>query len=212
MIARLSRVIYPVMTLGPGYRLGVWMQGCTIGCAGCMSLDTWDPAAGVPSDVETIVREFAAAVSANELPVNGLTLSGGEPFQQPDAVVQLVTCFRESFPGSDVLAFSGLRPDVLREQYGPILDLIDAVVAGPFVRQLAIDDHWRGSSNQTLLARRTAGGEALRAWTEHAQGGQVQLGLNERELWTIGVTPTHVLRSVAAKLAERGLTLGDRQP
>ena len=39
----LSRVHFPVTTLGPGQRLGLWFQGCSIRCAGCISADTWGP-------------------------------------------------------------------------------------------------------------------------------------------------------------------------
>ena len=36
-----NRVHFPVTALGPGRRLGVWVQGCSIGCAGCLAHDTW---------------------------------------------------------------------------------------------------------------------------------------------------------------------------
>ncbi len=39
----LSRVHFPVTTLGPGRRLGIWFQGCSIRCPGCISADTWGP-------------------------------------------------------------------------------------------------------------------------------------------------------------------------
>ena len=41
MRMRLSRLHHPVTTLGPGRRAGIWFQGCTIRCPGCMSVDTW---------------------------------------------------------------------------------------------------------------------------------------------------------------------------
>jgi anaerobic ribonucleoside-triphosphate reductase activating protein len=40
----LNRVHFPVTALGPGRRIGIWLQGCLIRCPGCMSLDTWAPA------------------------------------------------------------------------------------------------------------------------------------------------------------------------
>src|SRR5690242_5906193 len=45
-----SRLHFPVTALGGGRRVGVWMQGCSIGCAGCVSRDTWsiDPTREMP--------------------------------------------------------------------------------------------------------------------------------------------------------------------
>ena len=37
----LSRLHFPVTTLGPGRRIGIWFQGCSIRCPGCISADTW---------------------------------------------------------------------------------------------------------------------------------------------------------------------------
>ncbi|WP_461325238.1 4Fe-4S cluster-binding domain-containing protein [Bradyrhizobium diazoefficiens] len=41
-----SRIHFPVTTLGPGRRLGIWFQGCSIRCPGCISMDTWMEGAG----------------------------------------------------------------------------------------------------------------------------------------------------------------------
>src|SRR4029077_956889 len=42
----LNKAHWPVTVLGPGRRIGLWVQGCTIRCRGCVSQDTWprDPA------------------------------------------------------------------------------------------------------------------------------------------------------------------------
>jgi organic radical activating enzyme len=75
---RVSRIHVPVTALGPGRRVGIWVQGCSIGCAGCMSQDTWDPAGGEPVPVSRILSWLAGLPGT----VTGLTVSGGEPFQQ----------------------------------------------------------------------------------------------------------------------------------
>ncbi len=38
----LNKAHFPVTVLGPGRRIGIWLQGCSIGCAGCISQDTWE--------------------------------------------------------------------------------------------------------------------------------------------------------------------------
>ena len=65
----LNRAHYPVTTLGPGVRAGIWTQGCTIGCRGCASRDTWEPDPSRLIDVEQLVGWL------DTLPdVQGLTL------------------------------------------------------------------------------------------------------------------------------------------
>jgi anaerobic ribonucleoside-triphosphate reductase activating protein len=76
----LNKAHWPVTVLGPGRRIGLWVQGCTIGCRGCVSQDTWprDPRKriAVPELLDWCRR------TAKDGP-DGITISGGEPFEQP---------------------------------------------------------------------------------------------------------------------------------
>ena len=75
MKLQLNRVAHPVTVLGPGRRLGLWVQGCHIRCAGCASVDTWDPAGGRPVDTEELAEDLASTIVENRL--TGLTITGG---------------------------------------------------------------------------------------------------------------------------------------
>jgi anaerobic ribonucleoside-triphosphate reductase activating protein len=95
----LSKLHFPITALGPGRRIGIWFQGCSIRCAGCMSRDTWAfTRDGEP--VETVLKRmepwFAEA--------DGITISGGEPFDQADGLLALLAGFRKCFDG-DVLTY-----------------------------------------------------------------------------------------------------------
>ena len=91
----ISRVHFPITALGPGRRIGIWFQGCSIRCSGCMSRDTWELAAS---------RMPVAALLAQIGPwlpqADGVTISGGEPFDQPLALEVLVRGLRASFAKS----------------------------------------------------------------------------------------------------------------
>ena len=87
---RVSRTHHPVTVLGHGTRIGVWVQGCTIGCDGCISRDTWPADGGTAVTVDTIVGWLDGLAGA----LDGLTVSGGEPFQQPDALAALLSAVR----------------------------------------------------------------------------------------------------------------------
>src|SRR4051812_8784074 len=127
MALRLSRLHYPVTTLGPGRRAGIWFQGCTIRCPGCIAVDTWPdrPERAVPV-VE--VLDWLANLPAAE--VDGVTISGGEPTEQPAALVELLGCidrWRQAMAGDrDVLIFTGREPGWLDEPESAMLAGADA--------------------------------------------------------------------------------------
>ena len=97
----LSRLHYPVTTLGPGRRVGIWFQGCSIRCPGCVSVDTWAAGQG-----GTTVSAVLAAVSPWLVTADGVTISGGEPFDQVDALLALLRGLR-SAGAEDILVYSG---------------------------------------------------------------------------------------------------------
>jgi len=76
---RIDRVHHPVTALGPGRRLGIWVQGCPLACSGCMSRHTWDPAGGRLVDLDEIVELWRTVLADG---ADGVTVSGGEPLAQ----------------------------------------------------------------------------------------------------------------------------------
>jgi len=132
---------------GPGIRSVIWVQGCTIGCPGCYNPHTHAHRAKHLVDPRDLAEHFL------KVDADGLTILGGEPFEQAAACAVLAATYRAS--GRSVMVFSGYRFEVLQ---GPtdravhdFLAEIDLLIAGPFVAQLAQDvSLWRGSSNQTV--------------------------------------------------------------
>ena len=148
----LSRVHFPVTTLGPGRRVGVWFQGCTIRCPGCISVDTWDRAPGIPTS-ELIGRVMQWADEAD-----GLTVSGGEPFDQPDALGELLVAWKEAEGGS-VLIFTGHPLERVAPQLGAWPDLVDVLVTEPYRSDLPQTLALRGSDNQRMVVLTPRGAE-----------------------------------------------------
>lgn len=142
----IARVRHPVHTLGPGVRAGVWTQGCGLACDGCVARDTWpaDPAAEVP------VAEVVAWIGSLAV-LDGVTISGGEPLDQPDELRSLLEGIRAlGRPSLDVLLFTGRTLRAATRAYPDVLALVDAVVAGPFRRGEPTDHPLMGSANQEL--------------------------------------------------------------
>ncbi len=135
---------------GPGSRFVVWMQGCSLGCAGCFNPTTHDAAAGREVAVADIAAQLAAAN------VEGLSLSGGEPLQQPAAAAALLDAARAL--GLSTLAFSGYTIDEIRDLPGgpEVLARLDVLVDGRYRSTERLATGLRGSANQRihLLTRR----------------------------------------------------------
>ena len=149
----ISRAHFPISTLGPGLRLGVWMQGCSIRCKGCVSLDTWHFDRG-QTTVDAVLDAILPALRS----ANGVTISGGEPFDQPEALLALLKGIRAAHNG-DVLVFSGHSFESLQPSLTAFDGLIDALIADPFDHDEPQTLALRGSDNQRLIALTPLGEE-----------------------------------------------------
>ncbi|MFI7000834.1 4Fe-4S cluster-binding domain-containing protein [Nocardia sp. NPDC050175] len=148
----LSRLHFPVDNIGYGIRAGIWFQGCRVFCRGCLARDTWvfDESTRCGIDV---VLDWLAALPVDQ--VDGITISGGEPTDQPIALRALLDGInawrvRRKRP-VDILLYSG-RPTVLLDDRFPWLPAsVDVLVTEPFVAAAAGADALRGSANQRVL-------------------------------------------------------------
>lgn len=205
----INRVHYPVLALGPGTRLGIWVQGCTIGCEGCMSKDTWSRSSGSQIMVSELVDSCRAAISGA---LDGVTISGGEPFEQPAALDELIEEIRrwdaDLQDPLDILVYSGFTKARLERLHPELLASVDGVVAGPYVAHRAAREGWRGSSNQELLISSRLGRLRYPPWTQTAARRRtIQATVASGTLTIIGIPGPDDLEQLARRCHERGLTL-----
>lgn len=230
----LAKAHYPVTTLGPGTRAGIWTQGCTLRCPGCLSRDTWEPDPRKAVPVEAVLGWLE---SLPALP-DGVTISGGEPFQQPQALAALlrgIHAWRGNRP-VDILVYSGYvysrlsRSATTRD----ILDLCDAVITGPYIDRLnpvrPEGGHpgqgsllWKGSANQrivplTALGRERYGSPARGQGSEDAAScaearPRVQVSVDEgpegRRVYYIGIPRRGDLDHLTSMLEQAGIRAGE---
>ncbi len=135
---------------GPGKRFAVWAQGCTIRCAGCFNPHLWGARGGRLISAEDLCAQVVESASKNE--IEGITLLGGEPFEQAPAFAVLAEAVQQA--GLSVMAFTGYELDDLRgpdapEGAGALLAATDLLVDGPY-RADSPDllRPWVGSTNQ----------------------------------------------------------------
>ncbi len=134
---------------GPGFRFCCFVQGCPHHCPGCHNPDSHDPAGGTEMSVAEVEREMLK----NPL-TDGLTLSGGEPFAQPEDCLALAKAAHAH--GLNVWSYSGWTFEHLRDQGSAaqqaLLRELDVLVDGPFLlSEKTLSLPWRGSRNQRLI-------------------------------------------------------------
>lgn len=134
---------------GPGIRLAVFVQGCPHKCPGCHNPQTHPFKGGTEMAVEDIFARF----KRNPL-LKGVTLSGGEPFCQAEALAELARLVHSA--RKDVVVYTGYTYEDLAASGDPavqaLLSETDLLVDGPFIEeQKDLDLHFRGSGNQRLI-------------------------------------------------------------
>lgn len=133
---------------GPGLRLAVFTQGCPHHCPGCHNPESHDFNGGKVREVSEILE----MIRENIL-LDGVTLSGGEPFAQPEACAEIA---RETHRlGLNVWCYTGYLFEQLlegTEAWQELLQEIDVLVDGPFIlSQKSMNLRFKGSSNQRLI-------------------------------------------------------------
>ena len=149
MEIRIAGTVDDSIVDGPGIRYTVFTQGCPHHCPGCHNPKTHAQDGGYTVDTEKIV----AQLRANPL-LDGLTLSGGEPFEQPAACTELAR--QAHVLGLNVWCYTGYTCEVLLTAKKPaweaLLQQVDVLVDGPFLLgERSLELQYRGSKNQRLL-------------------------------------------------------------
>lgn len=180
----ISRLHFPVTTLGPGRRIGIWFQGCSIRCAGCISTDTWATSQGL-----TTTESVIAAMRTWLPQAEGITISGGEPFDQPDALRILLQALRGLTP-VDILVYSGYPIDALTEWLQKNRGLIDALISEPYDARAEQTLLLRGSDNQQLHYMSELGRERFSSFDRPIESADHRLDVMfdpDGSVWLAGI-------------------------
>lgn len=150
-VIRLFGLVTDSIVDGPGFRVSIFTQGCPHHCEGCHNPGSHDPEAGKEWTLDEVEKKF----TGNPL-LDGITLTGGEPFQQPAACAELAR--RAHQKGLNVWSYSGYTYEKLRELakqdegVNALLSEIDVLVDGPFrLNERSLELLYCGSKNQRLI-------------------------------------------------------------
>ncbi len=136
---------------GPGLRYSIYLSGCSHNCFGCHNQESQNPNAGIELD-DVILDDIIREINANPL-LDGITLSGGDPFFSPKELFFLVKNLKEK-THLPILCYTGYTFEELLEiEYAvKVLSLIDTLIDGRFVESLYDPSlAFRGSSNQRII-------------------------------------------------------------
>ena len=137
---------------GPGLRNVYFSQGCSHQCKNCFNQSTWSFEGGRMCNIKEIIETLKKQVGY----LDGVTFSGGDPFEQPEAFAELAKAIHAM--GVNIWAYTGYTFDELLEmgRHKPavkvMLENIDVVVDGPYIES-QMDEHimYRGSKNQRIV-------------------------------------------------------------
>jgi len=211
IMIEINKAHFPVTVLGPGRRIGIWLQGCSIRCQECVSQDTWENNPELAMPVTDLVN-WCRWITGGRL--DGVTISGGEPFDQPQALAKLLDGLRcwanEIGVDFDLLCYSGYPLTVLQNRHAGILAQLDAVIPEPYMESSPGPELWRGSMNQPVVPLSELGerryNAAVLAGVPASKAFQVTV--DGYRIWYIGIPDRGDMERMAALCRERGLTLG----
>jgi anaerobic ribonucleoside-triphosphate reductase activating protein len=173
-------------TLGPGFRYAIWVQGCPFRCIGCMTPDSQPFQGGEILSVDALATSIL-----NTDNLEGLTVSGGEPFTQAEGLALLIRKVRQQ-RDVGVIVYTGYTLSHLHNKanndkgIAELLRQTDLLIDGLYVERYNTGEPLRGSSNQQLQQLTDRYQTAMTIY-EPNQARQVEIHLTERTAMLVGI-------------------------
>lgn len=150
LILNVAQLILGSRANGFGNRDVIWVQGCSIKCKGCNNQHMWsyEKKHLIP------VSKLATKVINRTGEIEGITISGGEPIEQAQAVSQLLKTIKEK--GLNTIVYSGFTYKKLIDLndfwINELLKYTDILIDGKF-EQTQYNDNQKlyGSDNQKII-------------------------------------------------------------
>jgi len=200
---RIYMTIPVTHTLGPYARFAIWVQGCPFRCPGCMTPDSLPMTGGEEIDIEVLAKAIL-----NESKIEGITISGGEPFLQTPGLVQLIDLIKAN-RDIGVIVYSGYQLKKLRsmateeagESIKKFLKRIDILIDGLYIKSLNDGLSLRGSSNQKVHRLTNRYSEIFEYYYGRMER-QVEIHIHRDEMKIVGIPGQEMLQQWQSKFSK----------
>ena len=155
---RYHKITSPDINSGLGFRVTLWLSGCSLNCKFCHNPETHNPLNGKEFTNESM-KELLDKLGKPY--IKGLTISGGNPFDSDhQELLSLIKIVKEKYPKKDIWIFSGytLEESMKDSTLTEILENIDVLVDGRFdYTKRNVSLAFRGSENQVIWEKDSSG-------------------------------------------------------
>jgi len=189
-----------VYNLGSGSRIAIWTQGCSRQCPGCISPGLWKGGGGSAVDVAYLIGQ----VLGIQHTFDGITISGGEPFEQYEPLMEFCFSIKQQ-TSLDVYVFTGFALQELMFHFPEreFLDCIDYLMDGSYIQEKHEDNNLRGSTNQCFY--RIVNGEAVLEKAP-AAGKKWSMNMGENgDVFLSGIPGKDDFTKLESRLKKRGI-------
>ncbi len=193
----IGRLLPKSQVNGPGVRFVIWLQGCSLHCSGCINQEFWSQE---PNQLMSVQELYEQIISTPG--IEGVTYSGGEPFEQAEGLCSLSRLLREA--NLTIMAYSGYTYQELINRHdrhiSELLFMLDILLDGRFEIENAAPLLWRGSHNQQvhfLTARYKQYEEQV-----NREGVEMEFSFAGTECFVTGNFNQELLQKIREKLRE----------
>lgn len=197
-----------ITTLGPGRRIGLWVQGCSLRCKGCMSVELFERRKASYCSIAWLTERIISYAQDHA----GLTISGGEPFEQAESLKELLENIHK-YTSLDIMVYSGYTKEELLKGSQAMIDLlnkVDILIDGRFEIDLSPSKPWCGSDNQTiyLLSKRVQKYRPMISPNQYIPPFSLQVEIADDDyVRIIGIPRRGELELMKTLLLKRGIEL-----
>lgn len=181
MSINIYNVVKSTEVLGPGIRYAIWFQGCHRRCEGCIAPDSRSFDSNNTITTEQIINDIKANPE-----ISGITISGGEPFEQKNDLLKLLIEIKKL--NINTILYTGYTVEELvkKEENIKILQLLDLVIDGEYIENLDYNTPLRGSMNQSLCYFSEIG-EYLAKKIEALKEREIEIEISNGNIFFIGI-------------------------
>lgn len=135
---------------GPGPHYTIWFQGCSLKCPGCFNPHTHNPNEGNIVPLSALIEEISEIWKLKK--IRGVTLTGGEPLDQTEGVLNLIKEIKQ-IGRVGIILLTGYEEEELKlfPNFSILQKDIDVIIAGRFKQNQKIQHGIRGSKNKKYM-------------------------------------------------------------